>query len=314
MTSTIASVQQAELAGPPAAPLEQAPPPPTEGRRDAPPTERSRRPPSRRRVTPGLVVSLAVLALAVLVALAPQLFTRTSPFEIFSGQQLEGPSWGHPFGTDNLGRDVYARVIFGARISLVASLFALLISFVGGSVLGLLAGAVGGRTDAVVMRLTDLLMSVPSLMMSLAIVAALGFGTRNVAIAVGLAGIAPVARLMRSSVLVISRAPYVEAGRLAGRSALSNLLRHVLPNAFSPVAAYVALEFGASIIAISSLSFLGLGVVPPEPEWGAMMAEGRGFLSTAWWMTTFPGIAVTSVVVAANGVYLHFQRVLKGTE
>ncbi|WP_449280862.1 ABC transporter permease [Leucobacter sp.] len=265
---------------------------------------------SRRRGI-GLVVPLAVLAIAVLAALMPEWFTTKSPYELFSDHKLQGPSSEHPFGTDNLGRDVYTRVIYGARISLVASLFALGISCIGGSVLGLAAGSIGGRADAVIMRVTDLLMSVPSLMMSLAIVAALGFGTQNVALAVGLAGIAPFARLMRSSVIVTAQAPFVEAGRLAGRGPFSNLIRHVLPNAFSPVAAYAALEFGASIIAISSLSFLGLGVVPPEPEWGALMAEGRGFLSTAWWMTTFPGIAVTAVVVAANGIYLHFQRLTK---
>jgi peptide/nickel transport system permease protein len=265
----------------------------------------------RRRRGIGLVVPLAVLAIAVLAALMPEWFTTKSPYELFSDHKLQGPSSEHPFGTDNLGRDVYTRVIYGARISLVASLFALGISCIGGSVLGLAAGSIGGRADAVIMRVTDLLMSVPSLMMSLAIVAALGFGTQNVALAVGLAGIAPFARLMRSSVIVTAQAPFVEAGRLAGRGPFSNLIHHVLPNAFSQVAAYAALEFGASIIAISSLSFLGLGVIPPEPEWGALMAEGRGFLSTAWWMTTFPGIAVTAVVVAANGIYLHFQRLTK---
>ncbi len=267
--------------------------------------------PSRRglrRVPIGLTVSLVVLTLALLAAAFPGLFTSTSPYEIFYGEHLRPPSATHPFGTDNLSRDIFARVVYGARISLVASLLALTISFVSGTALGLLAGAGGRRLDAVVMRLTDLLMSIPGLMMSLAIVAALGFGTRNVAIAVGVAGIAPVARLMRSSVMVVARSPYVEAAALSGVSRPRILTRHVVPNSFSPVAAYIALEFGAGIIAISSLSFLGLGVAPPDPEWGALVADGRGFLSTAWWMTTMPGIVVTVVVVAANGVYLYFQR------
>lgn len=262
----------------------------------------------RRRFSVGLTLSLAVIGLATLAAAFPALLTSTSPYEIFYGQHLEPPSWDHPFGTDNLSRDIFARVVYGARISLLAALLALAISFVSGTLLGLLAGSAGGRIDAVVMRLTDLMMSIPGLMMSLAIVAALGFGTRNVAIAVGVAGIAPVTRLMRSSVMIVVKSPYVEAAALSGVSRPRILTRHVLPNAFSPVAAYIALDFGASIIAISSLSFLGLGVAPPDPEWGALVADGRGFLSTAWWMTTMPGLVVTSVVVAANGVFLYFQR------
>lgn len=276
--------------------------------RPADAADRPASPVRRRRFSVGLALSLAVLAAALVAAAFPRLFTSTDPYQIFYGQYLRPPSFTHPFGTDNLSRDLYSRVIHGARISLTASLSALAISFVGGSVLGLVAGAGGRWVDAVVMRLTDLMMSIPSLMMSLAIVAALGFGTRNVAIAVGVAGITPVTRLMRSSVMIVARSPYVEAARLSGVRHVRVLVRHVLPNAFSPVAAYVALEFGGSIIAISSLSFLGLGVAAPEPEWGALISDGRGFLTTAWWMTTLPGLVVTAVVVAANGVFLYFQH------
>ncbi|WP_456696935.1 ABC transporter permease [Aeromicrobium sp. P5_D10] len=268
------------------------------------PRRRNRRPLGARI---GLAISLTVIGLAVLAAVFPSLFTHTDPYKIFYGDHLQPPSWEHPFGTDNLSRDLYSRVVHGANISLTAGLLALAITFTGGTVLGLLAGYAGGLVDNVIMRLTDLMMSIPSLMMSLAIVAALGFGTINVAIAVGVAGIAAVTRLMRSSVLVVTRSAYVEAAVLSGASRPSILVRHVLPNSFAPVAAYIALEFGASIIAISSLSFLGLGVKPPKPEWGALVADGRSFLATAWWMTTMPGLALTAVVVAANGVFLYFQ-------
>ncbi|GAA3513071.1 ABC transporter permease [Aeromicrobium panaciterrae] len=255
----------------------------------------------------GLGLCLAIIGVAVLAAAFPGWFTHTDPYKIFYGQHLKPPSWEHPFGTDNLSRDLYSRVVHGAHVSLTASLLALAISFTGGTLLGLVAGSAGGFVDGVIMRVTDLMMSIPSLMMSLAIVAALGFGTINVAIAVGVAGIAAITRLMRSSVLVVARSAYVEAAVLSGVGWPTILRKHVLPNSFAPVAAYIALDFGASIIAISSLSFLGLGVKPPNPEWGALVADGRSFLATAWWLTTIPGLVVTAVVVAANGVFLYFQ-------
>ncbi len=261
----------------------------------------------------GLGLSLLILGVAVLAAFFPGIFATDSPYKIFYGHHLEAPSWSHPFGTDNLSRDIFARVVYGAHASLTAALLALLISFAAGTVLGLVAGSAGRVVDGVLMRVTDLMMSIPSLMLSLAIVAALGFGTIHVAIAVGVASIAAVARLMRSSVLTVARSPYVEAAELSGASRLSILVRHVLPNSFTPVAAYIALDFGASIIAISSLSFLGLGVKPPSPEWGSMVADGRSFLDTAWWMTTMPGLVVTAVVVAANGVFLYFQSGSRAT-
>ncbi|HET6509867.1 MAG TPA: ABC transporter permease [Baekduia sp.] len=277
-------------------------------------TRRARRADRARRHAPrplgariGLGLSLLVLAVAVVAALFPGLVAPHDPYEIFQGHNLEAPSGAHLFGTDNLGRDLFSRVVHGAHVSLVAALVALGISFTGGTLLGLLSGSGGRVVDATLMRATDLMMSIPSLMLSLAVVAALGFGTINVAIAVGVAGIAAVTRLMRSSVLVVARSAYVEAAALSGASRTSALVRHVLPNAFTPVAAYVALDFGASIIAISSLSFLGLGVKPPQPEWGSLVAEGRSFLDTAWWLTTLPGLVVTAVVVAANGVFLYFQ-------
>lgn len=255
----------------------------------------------------GLAAAVAVLLVAVLAALFPGVFAPHDPYQIFPGQNLQPPTLEHPFGTDNLSRDLFSRVVHGAGTSLTAALVALAISFAGGTLLGLLSGSAGRVVDTVLMRATDLMMSIPSLMLSLAVVAALGFGTFNVALAVGVAGIAAVTRLMRSSVLVVARSPYVEAAELSGAPRRSVLSRHVLPNSFTPVAAYVALDFGASIIAISSLSFLGLGVKPPDPEWGSLVADGRAFLGTAWWLTTLPGLVVVAVVVAANGVFLYFQ-------
>lgn len=256
----------------------------------------------------GLIVSLVVIVVALVAAVDPALFTNSSPYTISYGAYLQAPSIHHLFGTDQIGRDIYTRVVYGSRATLTAALLALVISFFVGAPLGLIAGSVGGWVDAAIMRLADLLMSIPNMILALAIVAALGFGTVHVAIAVGVAGVAAVTRLMRATTLIVVKSPYVEAAELGGLPRAQILLRHVLPNALSPVAAYVALDFGQSIIYIASLSFLGLGVKPPAPEWGSLTANGIEYLSTAWWITTTPGLVIAIVVVAANGVFLHFQR------
>ncbi|MET9289799.1 ABC transporter permease [Nocardia beijingensis] len=248
----------------------------------------------------GLLVAAAVALLAVGWALAPSVFAGGDPLTGVPAQKLQSPSAQHWFGTDNLGRDLYTRMVHGAGLSLTATLAAVGIALIAGSLLGLLAGAIGGVVDAVVMRVVDVLLSVPSLLLSLALVTALGFGTRNVAVAVGISLVANFARVMRSEVLRVRRAVFVEAAHAAGVRWYTVLARHVLPNSYQPVLALAAVEFGMAVLAVSALSFLGYGAKPPTPEWGTLISEGRNYLATAWWMTTLPGFVIIAVVLAAQ--------------
>ena len=252
--------------------------------------------------TPSLLVAGVVLLLAIGFALIPGVFASGDPLTGIPREKLRGPSAAHWFGTDNLGRDVFTRFVHGAGLSLSATLIAVAIALVAGSVLGLLAGVTGGVIDAVVMRVVDVLLSIPALLLSLALVTALGFGTVNVAIAVGVALVANFARVMRSEVLRVRQARYVEAAFGSGVGWGQVVLRHVLPNAYAPVVALAAVEFGQAVLAVSALSFLGLGAGPPTPEWGSLVSEGRNFLANAWWMTTLPGLCIVAVVLSAHRV------------
>ncbi|EME19848.1 ABC transporter permease [Rhodococcus triatomae] len=249
-----------------------------------------------------LALSAVVLSVAVGFALFPSFFASGDPLQGVPADKLQGPSLAHWFGTDNIGRDVYTRVVHGAALSLTATLLAVGIALVVGSLVGLLSGAVGGALDAVLMRIVDVLLSIPALLLSLALVTALGFGTVNVAIAVGVGLVANFARVMRSEVLRVRRAQYVEAAFASGVRWHTVLRRHVLRNAYAPVIALAAVEFGMAVLAVSSLSFLGFGAVPPTPEWGSLISEGRNYLATAWWMTTLPGLVIVAVVLAAHRI------------
>lgn len=249
-----------------------------------------------------LSVSAVVLLLAVGFALFPSVFASGDPLRGVPAEKLQGPSAAHWFGTDNLGRDVYTRVVHGAGLSLTATLVAVGIALVVGSLVGLLSGALGGGVDAVLMRIVDVLLSIPALLLSLALVTALGFGTMNVAIAVGVSLVANFARVMRSEVLRVRKALYVEAAFACGVRWRTVLRRHVLRNSYAPVTALAAVEFGMAVLAVSSLSFLGFGAVPPTPEWGSLISEGRNYLAAAWWMTTLPGLVIVAVVLAAHRI------------
>ncbi|MEV6562647.1 ABC transporter permease [Nocardia sp. NPDC051756] len=247
-----------------------------------------------------LVLSGVVAAVAVGWALFPSVFAGGDPLIGVPAQKFQSPSAQHWFGTDNLGRDLYTRMVHGAGLSLTATLAAVGIALIAGSILGLLSGAVGGFVDTVVMRFVDVLLSIPALLLSLALVTALGFGTRNVAIAVGVSLVANFARVMRSEVLRVRHAVYVEAAQASGVRWYTVLLRHVLPNSYQPVLALAAVEFGMAVLSVSALSFLGYGAKPPTPEWGSLISEGRNYLATAWWMTTLPGLVIIAVVLAAQ--------------
>ncbi|MCW7945042.1 peptide ABC transporter permease [Streptomyces hygroscopicus] len=251
---------------------------------------------------PGLLLSVVVLVLVVLASFWPGLFTSQDPLKSVPSQNFRGPSGSHWFGTDELGRDVFSRVVHGAQLSLKATLIAVLVAFVVGGLLGLVAGFVGRWVDDVLMRFVDVLLSIPALFMSLALVTALGYGTVKVAVAVGIASVAAFARVARAEVLRVRQAVFVEASRASGARWYSVLGRHVLPNAAGPVIVLATLDFGSSILAVSALSFLGYGAPPPAPEWGTLISDGRNYLANAWWLTALPGLAIAATVLATNRI------------
>jgi peptide/nickel transport system permease protein len=255
-----------------------------------------------KRLQPGLVLAWAVIALVILWALVPSLFTSFNPVQGVPVEKLKAPSALHILGTDALGRDLYARIVHGAVHSLSGAFVAVAVGLVAGTLLGLIAGSTGGLVEEVIMRFIDVLLAIPGLLLMLSIIILLGFGTVNAAIAVGITSIASFARLSRSEVVRVRRSDYVEAAFGSGGSFASVLWRHVLPNSLTSVLAFAALQFGSAILAISTLGFLGYGAPPPTPEWGLLIAEGRNYISTAWWLTTAPGLVVVLVVLSANRI------------
>lgn len=248
------------------------------------------------------ILAIVVLGLAVLAAFWPSLLTATDPLTGDPANRLLPPSPEHIFGTDHLGRDVYARTVYGSAQTLSASLTAIVFGVVAGVLIGLIAGFFIGVIDAVFMRIVDVLQAVPGLLLSMAVITALGFGTINVAFAVGVAVIPSFARLTRAEVIRWRSTEFVRAAGADGLSTPAVLAKHVLPHVAGPVGSLMALEFGSAILAVSALSFLGFGAPPPQPEWGLLVSEGRDYLAAAWWMTTFPGLVVAAVVLAANRI------------
>ncbi|MGY1812651.1 ABC transporter permease [Blastococcus sp. SYSU D00820] len=251
---------------------------------------------------PGLVLSGVLVLLVVTAAFAPALFTSADPLVGEPADNFAAPGAAHWFGTDELGRDVFARVVHGAALSLKATLIAVAVAFVVGGALGLVAGFVGRWVEDVIMRVVDVLLSIPALFLSLALVTALGYGTVEVAIAVGVASVAGFARVMRAEVLRVRTAVYVEAARSAGVRWYGVLGRHVLPNSLGPVLVLATLELATAVLAVSSLSFLGYGAAPPAPEWGNLISEGRNYLGNAWWLSTLPGLVLAGTVLAINRI------------
>ncbi|WP_328685756.1 ABC transporter permease [Streptomyces sp. NBC_00343] len=251
---------------------------------------------------PGLLLSVLIVVLVVLASFWPDLFTSKDPLTGVPSENFRGPSGAHWFGTDELGRDVFSRVVHGAQLSLKATLIAVAVAFVVGSLIGLVAGFVGRWVDDVLMRFVDVLLSIPALFLSLALVTALGYGTVKVAVAVGIASVASFARVTRAEVLRVRQAVFVEASRSCGSRWYSVLGRHVLPNAAGPVIVLATLDFGSSILAVSALSFLGYGAPPPAPEWGTLISDGRNYLANAWWLTALPGLAIAATVLATNRI------------
>ncbi|MCX4745001.1 ABC transporter permease [Kitasatospora sp. NBC_01287] len=264
----------------------------------------------RRRPSGGRVLALlasAALVLIVLVALVPQLFAGASPDVTDPVHALAPPSTAHLFGTDQLGRDLFARVLYGARPSLLLGAGATALAVAGGALLGL-AAALGGRfADQALSRLADILLALPPILLALLAVIVLGTGSVNVMIAIALAFVPGYARIVRAETMVVRRSGYVEAAVGLGLRRPVLIARHILPNAVGPMLVLATVGFGASLIAASGLSFLGLGPQPPSPEWGAMLSQGRGFLQSAWWVGVFPGAAITFTALVVNAVGRRLQ-------
>ena len=244
----------------------------------------------------GLAVFLAIVAMALLApVLAPY-----DPIAQGVGKPFERPSAAHWAGTDSFGRDIMSRIIYGARVALVVGIVAVLLAMVIGVTLGLISGYYGGIVDTVIMRIMDGLFAFPIIILAIAMMAVMGFGVRNVIVAVGVGFIAPFARVTRGDVLAVKEEPYIEAARLAGVGSLAIIFRHVLPNVLAPIIVQGALRVSGAIITESGLSFLGLGPPPPTPAWGRMIAEGQAFIVMAPHVSTIPGIALMLAIVALN--------------
>lgn len=243
----------------------------------------------------GLIILLGWLLIAMF---APHI----APYEpdALVSRARQAPSAAHWFGTDQLGRDVLSRVLYGSRVSLLLGVISVVFGLAPGILLGLAAGYFGGWIDAVISRIVDAMLAFPSIILALVIIATLGPGIFNVMVAVGISAIPEYARLMRGSVLSVKNLPYVDAAWLVGNNPWRIMRKHIFANANGPLIVFTTLQVGNAILVGAGLSFLGLGAQPPTSEWGLMSSEGREFLRRAWWISTFPGFAILSVVIAFN--------------
>lgn len=255
--------------------------------------------PRLRRNRLAMIGGTVVLLLFAISLLAPWL-SAYHPSTINAWEVLQPPSWQHWFGTDELGRDVLARVLFGARISLKVGFVAVGIAVLLGTVIGLFAGYYGGWLDAVLMRLVDIMLCFPSFFLILAVIAFLQPSIWIIMAVIGLTGWMGVARLVRAEVLTIREMEYIQAARCIGCSDLRIILRHILPNALSPVLVAATLGVAGAILTESALSFLGIGVQPPTPSWGNILTSGKDYIEFAWWLSLFPGLAILITVLAYN--------------
>lgn len=246
------------------------------------------------------MVGLAIIAVYVVAALfAPWLATHDPTAQDLMAA-LQGPSAAHWLGTDSYGQDLYSRLLYGAQLALIIGFASVALGLVVGVAIGLAAGLMGGRTEWALMRIVDGLLAFPELILAMAFMAVLGLGTENVVYALALSFVGPFARMTRGDVLQVKNQPYIEAARLMGVPTAAVIWRHVLPNVVSPILVQAGMRVSIAILLESGLSFLGIGVVPPTPDWGLMIAEGRAFITMAPWISGVPGVALAILLVALN--------------
>jgi peptide/nickel transport system permease protein len=253
--------------------------------------------------SPLSVIGFFLVALFLMIALIGPLITphpEDIKGTIHIDQKLRPPSTAHPFGTDEVGRDIYSQVIMGTRLSLQIGLIIILVAMGIGIPLGMAAGYLGGWVSEAIMRITDIFLSVPGLLLALAIVGALGPGIKNAMIALSLVWWPGYVRLVQGKTLALREESFVEAARSLGASRLRLLFFHILPNCTSPIIVKASMDMGMAILFAANLGFIGVGAQPPEPEWGAMISAGRNYLPDHWWLATFPGLAILVTVLGFN--------------
>jgi peptide/nickel transport system permease protein len=246
------------------------------------------------------VLGLLLIASLLLVALIGPWISPYNPLSPEPINRLKAPSWAHPLGTDSLGRDILSRIFYGSRISIVIGLIAVSISLVPGTILGLLAGFYGRKIDESIMRIMDIMLAFPAILLAIFITAILGPSLLNTMIAVGIVYIPHYARIVRSSVLSLKEQLFVQAVRSLGGSNLRIIALHVFPNTVPPIIVYATLGMGTAVLQAAALGFLGLGAQPPTPEWGAMLSEGRQYIQNAPHVAAFPGVAIFTLVLGFN--------------
>jgi len=244
---------------------------------------------------PTLTIGSILFGVIVLCAMLCPFLTPYDPVSVDLASALQPPSRDHWMGTDNFGRDILTRVLYGARVDLKIGILCVLFPFIIGVIAGSISGYFGGTVDALIMRTVDVVYAFPFYVLIIAIVGVLGTGTTNIYIAVTMVAWVSFARIVRGEVLVVKEAEYVMAGKALGYSKIRIIFRHILPNVITPAIIFSMSDIVLTILAITSLSFLGLGIQPPIPEWGLMVAEGRTFIINAWWIATFPGLAIVIV-------------------
>jgi peptide/nickel transport system permease protein len=258
----------------------------------------------KRRVLPRPPLSLLLAGIVILVmiacAIAPYAIAPFDPTDMDSDAILQAPAWPHLLGTDHFGRDVLSLLIHGARQSLLMGACAVAVGGVVGGLIGLVSGYAGRAVDMVMMRLLDIWMSVPDMLLAIIVAAALGASFTHTVLAVGVVTIPRYARVMRAQVIATCNRPFIEASRSIGSSHARILFQHVLPHTVSAMLVMVTLGVGSAILIGASLSFIGLGVIDDRPDWGFLLSQGRSYLMVAWWFATFPGLAITALVVAVN--------------
>jgi peptide/nickel transport system permease protein len=249
---------------------------------------------------PGSVVGFVMLAIIIAAAILAPWITRYDPIAIVASERLKPPSLDYWFGTDAFGRDIYTRIVYGARISLSVGIISVTIATLLGVTGGVVAGYFGGRTDTLIMRLADITLAFPGILLALVVIAVLGPSLFNAMIAVGVAAAPTYARVARGMVLKTKAGVFVEASIAIGCPSWRIMLRHILPNILGSLVVVATLGVAGAIITGAALSFLGLGAKPPTPEWGLMLSEGRSYLRHAWWIATFPGLAIMIAVLSIN--------------
>lgn len=266
----------------------------------------------RRSVRPAVILAAAYLVLMLAWAVAPGVFTSGTPYDTDIETPLKPPSLEHWFGTDASGRDIYTRVVFGAQSSLAIGVGATALALIVAIALGFAAGLGGRFADGVISRFLEVVLSIPGLLIALLFIAVLGPGVATQILAVAIGSAVGYARMVRGQVIAVKDSGYIHAATALGHSRRRIITAHVFPNAMRPLVVLGTMGIGQSIIWASSLSFLGLGVAPPAPEWGAMLNAGRDFVSTAWWLELFPGLAIIGCALAVTVVGRYLQQRLEG--